>query len=179
MTARRATSKKTVPASTDPFDGAVEVAPEDLVPQELDPVDPAITRWRALADRDIRIDHDDDAEKVAPFPRPAWADPAFDFVGGSWRSTCYESSPAEIPLSDRHGLATTEGWYMPASLRVVAKLYADGTTRLGLTLRERIDRAWKEWGASLTPDEALELTHVLQAAVELVGDPHAGARNDR
>lgn len=146
--------------------------PADLEPVELDPPAPEIIRWQELVDRDVVIYHEGDAEKIIPFPRPAWADPDEDIIGAYLDTSYYTSEYAFIALEHARG-ETDDDEFRPAVLLVRAKLCGDGKPIVGLNLKKISDRDKKSWtselGQGLTPAEALELADVLRAAVDLLG----------
>lgn len=176
MTARRATSKKTV--TTDPFDGAVEVSPEDLVPQELDPPDPALSRWVALAEWDGIVHHGGDASMMLPFPRPAWSDPDADRLWQSYASSCYGSQPVVVAVKSSPGNVIDDDRWAPGAALVSVRLYGTGITEVHLTLSNiHKGTRWRSQALGLSPAEALELADVLRAAVDLLGGADAVAAN--
>lgn len=140
----------------------------DLAPVELDPPDPALARWQELADRDIDIYHDGDAEKVIPFPRPAWADPDRDDIAGTWQGSCYRSAVVEIASMSAGGHNDDES-LRPAHFTVTARIHGNGYVVIGVLTRRFIDDEWREWGGSIHPAGALELADALRAAVDMVG----------
>jgi hypothetical protein len=147
----------------------VETDIADLDPVELDPPSPEVVRWQELADRNIRICHEGDAEKVIPFPRPAGADPDCDIVGKGLAWSYYTSEWADVTVAHSPG-AVDDDHVLPASVRVRAKWCGDGGRFVGLSMRDTQDGKW-EWpeGFGLTSAEALELADVLRAAVDLLG----------
>lgn len=131
------------------------------------PQSPELRRWVELAQRDIDVDHDGDASKVIPFPRPSWSDPDFDYVSDSVRLTQYRSEPAEVPMSVVAG-EVIGGSYFPAKIEVSAKLYGSRLTGVGITAKKHTGRGnWDSFGCSLTLEEARELALVLLAAADL------------
>ncbi|QFS93536.1 hypothetical protein FIV07_22485 [Mycobacterium sp. THAF192] len=144
----------------------------ELAPVDLDPPDPALVRWQHLADRDISVRHDGDASKVLAFPRPAWADAAFDQVGVGWRDTCYRSEPVDVALKNGKSCMSTESVWEPASIRVSGHQFGGGDDpMIQLSIRKLYDSevGWRYFGAGMRLEEATELAHVLLAAVALVG----------
>lgn len=141
----------------------------DPAPVNLDQPSPELVRWEELADRDTDIVHHGNAEKVLPFPRPAWADPSEDGTGRSHLSTCYSSPPASVPAT--HSLGVDHGdWYEPARAIVSAKAWGSGRTCVNLTVSKVEDGSgWSNTALSLQPSEATELARVLLAAVDLIG----------
>ena len=162
MTARRTKSNTTSTVDLD------EAAPAELTPVDLDPPDPTIARWQTLANVDLVINHDDDAELVIPFPRPAWAQPDEDYVGKSICSTWYNSDTVSIPTSHMGG-ESRGGAVLPSGLRVRGRLCGDGWHGVGMTLFRFIDDEWTDLGCTMTVDEARKLAEVLLAAVDMVG----------
>jgi hypothetical protein len=143
-------------------------APTDLEPVELDPLDPAIVRWRELADRDIDVYHGGDAEKVIPFPRPAWADADQDFIGRSLTGCYYNSEWVNVVTS--HALGNVDSEVSErASVKVRAKQCGDGEAYVGITVRRCVDGKWVEIGTNMLAAEVTDLIAVLQASVDLIG----------
>lgn len=140
----------------------------DLGPVELDPPNPAIARWQELADRDITVVHDDDAEKVIGFPRPAWADPDEDDIGTSAPASFYRSSYVSV-ASMTSGGENVGGELYPAHVKVSARIHGDADLLIGILVNRFISGEWREFGTSLPPAAAVELAEVLLAAVDLVG----------
>ncbi|TXI63307.1 hypothetical protein [Mycolicibacterium mageritense] len=140
----------------------------DLDPVDLDPPDPAIARWEEFAARDIDIEHDGDAEKVIPFPRPAWADPSRDDVCATSQESSYRS-PKVLVASLTAGGCDDGGWLEPASAGVSARVHGNGNRLVGLTIRRYVNEEWREFGMSMPPSAAVELADVLRAAVDLFG----------
>lgn len=148
----------------------IETANDDpFEPVTLDPPAPEIVRWQALADRDIDIYHDGDAEKVIPFPRPAWADPDLDDIAATWQSSFYRSAPVEV-ASNTNGGCNDGETLAPGRFRVSTRIHGCGQIVIGIMTRRFIDGEWHEWGGSIHPAGALELAEVLRAAVDLIGD---------
>lgn len=139
----------------------------DLDP-EPEPV-PAIVRWNELADRVIDIEHDGDAEKVIPFPRPVWAHERFDLVKYSLLASAYRSTVAHIPLSQTPGV-NTNGLLEPAYVGVRAIQWGNGIHKIGLSKwwLPRAEAEERELDISLTPTEAVELAQAILAAVDLI-----------
>lgn len=141
----------------------------DCSPVQLDPPDPAITRWQELADRDIVVEHDSDAEKVIPFPRPAWADPEEDIIGNRLSSSYYTSAWVRIPMSYRDGEVYGD-FFEPATMQVRAKQCGDGEKIIGISARQIAKGEWHWWhGIGMTTAEATALAEALLAAVDLIG----------
>lgn len=155
----------------DPFGGAAEVSPVDLNPVDLDPPSPAIARWEELADRDICVQHNGNAEMVIPFPRPAWADPDEDVVGDTVQSSIYRS-PVAYVASMTGGGDDDGNTVRPANFQVSAKIHGSGQMLIGVTINAVRDGKWCWLGISIDPKGALDLSEVLRAAVELVGGGH-------
>lgn len=141
----------------------------DLEPVNLDPPNPAITRWHELADWDGIIYHDGDAEAMLPFPRPAWADADEDEFGQSYISTCYSSRPVRVAVKQAPGNRIDDDRWAPAAALVSAELYGTGITKVSLTLTNISEGKWHAIALGLSPAEALELADVLRAAVDLFG----------
>lgn len=147
----------------------------DLEPIDLDPPNPAIARWEELADWDGIIHHDGDAEKMLPFPRPAWADPDEDEFGQSLHSTNYSSRPVRVSARYAPGNLIDDNSWAPAAALVSAELAGDGIAKVLLTVSNMKGGSVKNGGVwlgqaiGLTVDEALELADVLRAAVDLIG----------
>ncbi len=145
-----------------------EVSPAELAPVELDGPDPAIARWQALADIDHVVEHEGDASKVAPFPRPAWADPKRDMVGTSFCRTRYRSALVEVVTGFAHGLE--DGTCLePATARIQAVHFADGTQVVHFSVRSWKDDDWRVGGVNLSRVEATGIAEALLAAVDLIG----------
>jgi len=143
----------------------------DLEPVDLDPPNPAIARWEALADRDVHVQHDGDAEKMLGHihPRPKWADPDRDQTGRSHLSTAYASTPVRVVASHNFGV-DHDDWWEPASAWVSAKFYGNSHESISITFSQVADSGnWQNVAMSFQPDEARELIEVLQAAVDLFG----------
>lgn len=140
-----------------------------LEPIDLDPPDPALARWEELSDWDGIVHHYGDAEKVIPFPRPAWSDPDEDDFGQSHRSTCYGSRPARVAIHQGPGNYINGSQWAPAAALVSARLWGDGLTNVNLTLTNIDAGKWRSTALRLTASEALELADVLRAAVDLIG----------
>ncbi|MEX7470589.1 hypothetical protein AB4Z39_12865 [Mycobacterium adipatum] len=163
MTARRTKSNttKAVATTDDPFE-----------PINLDPPNPAITRWEALAERDVYVHHDGDAEKMLGHvhPRPAWADPEQDTTGRSHLSTSYGSLPVRVVASHNWGKDHGD-WWEPAVVWVSAKFYGNRheTVQLTFSQIDDSDGRWQNVAMSFQPDEARYLVEVLQAAIDLFG----------
>ncbi|WP_373138292.1 hypothetical protein [Mycobacterium marinum] len=140
-------------------------------PVDLDPPNRAIARWKELADRDIFIRHEGDAEKVIPWPRPTWADPDCDIIGPSLNLSYYSSDWAHIPTSYRTGgQYNDDELLIPASLRVRAKISGTGRAVIGFAASKTVAGKWRfEEGVGLTPAEATEFAHAILAAVDLIG----------
>ncbi|MGE2835464.1 hypothetical protein [Mycobacterium sp. SMC-4] len=152
----------------DTFDGAVEVS-ADQQPVNLDPPNPAIARWQELAERDTDIYHGGDAEKMMPFPRPAWADPDWDDVATTWQAACYRGAP--VYVASFSGSGEDDGEIVrPACVRVIPRIHGCGSKLVGINIRRFVGGKWHEWGTSIQPEGALELADVLRAAVEVMGD---------
>lgn len=142
-------------------------------PVNLDPPDPALARWLELADRDILIYHGGDAEKVIPFPRPAWADPGEDSIS----STCYRSTPVDVATPTAGGEKFNNGVIRPAHFTVSTRIHGDGQILVSLRINRYVsgsdtksgEAQWIDWSASMPPESALELADVLRAAVDLLG----------
>ncbi|MGK2854586.1 MAG: hypothetical protein ACSLE3_10895 [Microbacteriaceae bacterium] len=162
------TVRKQKSNTTDPFDGAVEVSPAELVPVDLDPPNPAIARWEALSDRDIAINHDGDAEKVLSIPRPDWANPDNDDISTSPFWTAFNSDPAHVSAVRMGGEAIGEA-ILPAGFRVRGRLIGGGWVGVGIMMNRYLDGKWNSLGCTLTLDEARELADVILAAVDMVG----------
>lgn len=137
-------------------------------PVTLDPPAPEIVRWQELAARDTEIYHGGDAEKIIPFPRPAWADPDRDVIGDSWQQSCYRSARVEIPTMSGGGAHDGEH-FEPAVFAVGAKIHGGGYPLIGIQIRRYIQKEWHEWGSSIPPKAALELAEAIKAAVALFG----------
>lgn len=158
-----------VDSTTRPCCGGIGRHTPSCSPVQLDPPDPAITRWQELADRGVIIDHSGDAEKVIPFPRPAWADPDEDIIGNRLSSSYYTSEWARIPISYRDGEVTGD-FFEPATMRVRAKMCGDGEKIIGISARQFAKGEWHWWhGVGMKPAEATELANALLAAVDLIG----------
>lgn len=161
----------------DPFEGAVEVC-VDQQPINLDPPKPALKRWEELAERELSIEHNGDAEAIMPFPRPEWADPDRDIVGRSRLVTCYESNAAWVPLGQQPGKSDSEVWF-PAGIYVCAKIYSDRGQVIGFSIND-VDFGTGEWktpvAVNMTAGEAVDLANVLLAAVELLGETEKDAQ---
>ena len=146
-----------------------------MVPVELDQPSPAVAHWAAISSAEVVVDHDGDASKVIPFPRPAWSEPWEDEIGRALSSTYYNSESTDVVASMHRGENPTKAdgsaWWNPASVRVRARLAGDGQAYVGIRLRRVIDSEWAESGMSLTPDEALELSDVIRAACALHREP--------
>lgn len=148
----------------------IDTTPAELEPVDLDPPNPAIARWQELAERDIDIVHDGDAEKVMPFPRPAWASAHEDEVGRTLGGSFYVSEAAYVPMRHRLGVNDDEVWE-PAAIRIRARQCGTGEHYIGFAARQVVDGKMKEtFSVGLNPAEALELADVLRAAVDLLGD---------
>lgn len=141
----------------------------DLEPVELDPPDPAITRWEELADWNGIVYHDGDAEAMLPFPRPAWADPDEDDFGQSYISTCYSSRPVRVAVKQAPGNRINANQWAPAAALVSAELYGTGIAKVALTLTNIREGQWHSVALGFSAAEALELADVLKAAVDLIG----------
>lgn len=158
--------------STKETDKAPELGWFDTPPVELDPpapLPPEVSRWQQLAARDIRIRHDGDAEKVIPFPRPAWADPDEDNVGRSLSGSCYRSSYVRVPVTNAKG-TNNDGVLDPAEVTVSARIHGDGLKVVGLkTLRyDATEEEWDLGSIGMSAASAVELAKVLLAAAELL-----------
>lgn len=146
---------------------------QDVEPVELDPPNPATARWEELADRDVFIHHGGDAEKVMPFPRPAWSDPDEDIIGRHLARCYYASAWVDIPLKYRSG-EVQGGFIEPATIRIRAKWCGDGDQLVGLSMRQTVSGKWQCWpGTGLTAAEATALAEALLAAVDLIGGPES------
>ncbi|KRD07794.1 hypothetical protein ASE48_10175 [Mycobacterium sp. Root265] len=154
--------------NTNTVDTTNAVSPAELAPVELDPPDPVIARWQGLADIDLLINHDDDAEKVIPLPRPAWADPLCDVVGHSVCSSSYNTDYAAIPLTYMGG-ESHEDSVLPSRLSVRGRLIGCGWLGVGMTVTRYDDGEWREAGCTMTLSEARDLIEVLSTAVEMIG----------
>lgn len=139
----------------------------DLAPLELDPPDPALARWQELADRMTAIRHAGDAERVMPFPRPAWADEDYDVIGTSVPSSLYRSRSVEVAARWFGG--SDDDVFTPSIIAVHGKVDGDGIRSIGVTSRRTVDRKWQDFAMSLSVAGALELAGVLRAAVDLLG----------
>lgn len=146
-----------------------DACPTDLVPVELDPPDPALARWKELADWDGIIHHNGDAEAMLPFPRPAWADLDEDDFGQSYISTCYSSRPVRVAVKQAPGNRIDADRWAPAAALVSAELYGTGIAKVSLTLTNIREGRWHSVALGLSVAEALELADVLRAAVDLLG----------
>ncbi|WP_285034581.1 hypothetical protein [Mycolicibacterium sp. lyk4-40-TYG-92] len=150
---------------------AIDEAPEiSTEPVELDPPDPALTRWQQLAARDIEVEHDGDAEKIVPFPRPAWADPDYDRIAGTTTGCWYQSTPVRV-ASHTGGGTCDDGIFEPAHFKISARVHGNGNRLIGFTMIRRQGGQWEEAGMSMTPADAQELADVLRAAVDIFGEP--------
>lgn len=151
-----------------------EVEPIDLAPIELDPPNPAITRWHALADRDFMVYHDGDAEVVLGnvHPRPVWADPDMDHVGRSHLSTWYSSRSVRVASAHDFGVDHGDHW-QPSCAWVAARFYGNSHESICVTLSQVVgkgsDSKWQNVSMSFQPNEARELAAVILAAVDLIG----------
>lgn len=147
--------------------------PVDLEPVELDPPDPALARWQELADRNVDVHHDGDAEKILGHihPRPKWSDPEQDQTGRSHLSTAYSSRPVRVVAS--HNFGQDHGdWWEPAVAWVSARLYGNSHESVRVTFSQRDDSdggRWQNVAMSFQPNEAVELANVLLAAIDLIG----------
>ncbi|WP_230865193.1 hypothetical protein [Mycobacterium canetti] len=139
---------------------------------DLDPPAPlpaALARWQELAKRDLIVDHDDDATKVMPVPRPAWADPDEDHIDNSQGGSYYRSSWVNV-ASLSSGGKNLNGVLYPANCSVSAKLHGNNSAPLiGLVIRRVINGKWHEHNMSLPLQAAVDLAHVLLTAVDMVG----------
>lgn len=143
---------------------------EPADPVELDQPDPTLTRWRALAEREIAIQHGGNAEKVMPMPRPSWSEPDQDTIGRCLGTSYYVSEPVHVATRNRYG-AVYEDRLIPARFTVRAKLCGDGAPIVGLAHRCVVDGEWESFsGVGLEPAEAVELAAALLAAVDLLGE---------
>ena len=140
---------------------------------DLDGPDPALTAWQALVN-DATIEHGGDAEKVIPFPRPAWADPAGDRVAGSIEGSYYRSDMVHVFALKNPGKNDDDADTLtPARARVSATLYGDGDPMVSVSLRawnwvESEERSrWVGMVVDFMPAEARELAAVLLAAAAL------------
>lgn len=156
-----------------PIDESVNIEPVNL-----DPPDPALARWQELADLTIVITHDGDAEKVMPFPRPAWADPDEDSIGNTMGGSFYRSTPVDVATPTAGGYKADNGALVPAHFTVSTRIHGNGMALVGLRISRYVvsnneakdgESRWIEWSASMPPATALELADVLRAAVDLLG----------
>jgi hypothetical protein len=158
--------------------GGIGAHTADCTAVHLDPPAPEIDRWQEFADREYIIYHDGNAEKIIPFPRPAWAYPDGDIIGAYLTSCYYTSEFAHIPLQYSRG-DFDDSALVKASIDVRAKLCGDGKPIVGLGIRQ-FNPKTKKWtlelSQGLSPAEALDLIAVLQAAVALFGSGPEGAR---
>lgn len=138
----------------------------------LDPepeLPPAVARWNELVGRAIVINHDGDASKIIPFPRPPWSDDHLDVIGRNLSQSFYNSDYARIPLAYSSGLVMDE-YSTPASMNIRGRMGGDGIPFIGLSKHSVVDGNWqRSEGVALTPAEATELAHALLAAVDLIG----------
>ena len=149
------------------IDETVEINTE---PVELDPPDPALTRWQELAARDIEVEHDGDAAKIITCPRPAWADPDYDRLAGTTTGCWYQSTPVQVASLTGGGTCDDDA-FTPAHFRISARVHGSGDSLIGITMFRVRNKQWEEVGMSMTPADALELADVLRAAVNLFGEP--------
>lgn len=138
----------------------------DAAPVELDPPDPAVVRWQELAAKPRFVEHDGDASKVIPQPRPAWSDPDLDHVGTSWRASYYASAAAVVYASHATGDVDTEVW-VPARISATAKLYGNGETSISV-LTQSFVAGNPECAVGLTVAETVELIRILHSALDLI-----------
>lgn len=154
------TVQPTTPAADDPFE-----------PVELDPPNPALAHWEALADQNVVVHHDGDAETMLGkvHPRPKWSDPDHDQTGRSHLSSAYASAPVQVVASHNFGLNHGDSWE-PARAYVSAKFYGNSHESVQVTFSQVVDSGkWQNVAMSFQPNEALELADVLRAAVALFG----------
>ena len=144
-----------------------EVVDLDLPPVELDPPDPAITRWQELG-RDYPIVHEGNAELVMPFPRPAWADPDRDHIGECALACGYKSKVVKIAAGRSSGTADKDRLH-PANVQVWAAVDFNGVHGIGVVTQARYTDGWRTTQMAMTVAEALELADVLRAAVDMLG----------
>lgn len=147
----------------------VEYEVVDTTPVELDPPDPTLARWEELLDRDRMIYHDGDAEKIMPFPRPAWSDPDQDLITNSGLTSLYRAEPIPVTAS-RHDGRNDGKIFTPASVFVQPVLGGSGNKAVRLS--------FSKWSGSsgwdnapymaLTIPEVANLIDVLSAAVDLI-----------
>lgn len=143
-----------------------------LPPVNLDPPNPAIARWEALAERPFEIRHDGDASLILgdQHPRPEWSDPDFDIVGRSHLSSGYKSQPVRVRASHAFGVNHDDEVWQPACAFVHATLWGNSHESITVTLSRIGDGGkWNNTAMSFQPHEAQELIEVLQAALALLG----------
>lgn len=145
--------------------------PVDLEPVELDPPDPALERWRELADRgDDEIYHGGDVEKIMPFPRPAWSDPSQDLFATSLPCTLYRAYPVKVSATRHSGDASDPDVWIPAGMYVQPAIGGTDVAVVRVSFSEKKDGGWKNGPyMALTLPEAEDLIAVLRAAVDLIG----------
>lgn len=151
----------------------VEPVDLDLTPVELDPPDPAITRWQELSGGDTAVPIDElTAEAIIPFPRPRWADPDFDLVPegtSTWAGNCaYRATKARIPTFLDLGMVDDYG-YQPATVQVIPCQIGTGQLGINIGFRKAANGGWAVNSVLLTPTAALQVADVLRAAVDLIG----------
>jgi hypothetical protein len=146
-------------------------------PVDLDDApDPALAVWEALTELPDFIEHDGDASKVIPFPRPAWSDPDEDVVGVLLGETWYRSKPAKVLTTHMRGHADPDCAILyPAYARVSLRQF--GTRPVPVVTVTFNDQRQSGPGPGaraldFAPADARLLAHVLLAAAELAEAVH-------
>ncbi|MCB0931644.1 MAG: hypothetical protein KDB71_07060 [Mycobacterium sp.] len=157
-----------------PVDSSLDPAETHGTVVNLDQPDPlpALERWKQLVEEFeevLALYHNGNAGHVMPGPRPVWADEGEDQVLNSMSGHCYRSAVVRVPASNGRGL--NDGTYLDqASVDVSIGIFGVGNTFVSLTVRKQNTAGkWVEWGHVLTAAEAVEVSKVLLAAVDLLG----------
>jgi hypothetical protein len=155
----------TVPADEHLDDGG----PIEYDVIDLDGPDPALTAWQELSACPDYIDHQGDASKMIPFPRPAWSDPDEDNIGDTLGACFYRSKRAKVTTSYNWGHSDGSVFY-PAYASVSVRHF--GTLATPLVTLTLVDQRKTgvgpgARGLDLHPSTARELAAVLLAAAAL------------